>query len=1068
MIETKRWLLAKCTFAFCIACTFPASSTGATSAEQKAKQILDATNIKGGLIVHVGCGDGRLTAALRANDRFIVHGLDTDRNNVRVARDYVGSLGLYGRISIDTFDGRHLPYIDNLVNLVVAEDRGDVPMAEVMRVLAPRGAAYIRRGGEWKKVVKPRPEEIDEWTHYLHNASNNAVAHDHAVSMPYHIQWVDAPKWARHHNHLSTTSAMVTSGGRLFAIVDQGPTVSLMQPTQWTLIARDAFNGVVLWHRPIGPWEGVLRRFRSGPTELSRRLVAVSDRVYVTLGYGKPVTALDAATGEVVRAYAGTEGTVEILHEAGVLYLVAGTIDAAAYTEAQRKHQASPPPRHKRILAVNAGSGKIVWQKAGADTYELMPTTLCANEDRVFFQSISHVVCLDKESGNVLWHARRPASLNRFAWSAPTLVVHKDVVLSADCVVPEQDREQPEPDMHVKWKVTAKTRTQEKYTGELIAFSAVNGEQLWRCEAGQGYNAPADVFVVNDLVWAGTEPGRNTVDFTEGRDLRTGRIERRIDTSAAFTATHHHRCYRDKATDRYILLGRTGVEFIDLTGEKPQRHCWIRGACQYGVLPANGLLYLPPHACACYIQSKLSGLWALAPARKSEAGSHRSERLQKGPAYKEIRATKYERRAADDWPTFRHDAGRTSRVNFAVPLSLEPLWNADLGGRLTSTVVAADVVLVASIDAHIIYALDANTGEHLWRFTVGGRVDSPPTIYGGRVLFGSADGFVYCLRLSDGALVWRFRAAPQDRRTVAVGQIESVWPVTGSVLVNDGVVYCTAGRSSYLDGGMFLCRLDPDTGDVLGERRFYSRDPETGEQPEAVIEDVEMPGALPDVLLYDGRYLYLRDKRMDLKGNEKPPTVAHLYSSVGLLDDNWWHRTYWIWGKRTWGRASGWAVAGRYRPSGRILVVDDETVFGYGRKNVGGNSLAGYHLFQADKQVRVVNKKIKNNNEAVEKYQTPDKVIYRWTRGVPLVGRAMVLAQNALFVAGPVMEPGAKEPGFDDVDSPAALMAFSVEDGEELLRHTLDTQPVFDGMAAANGRLYISTVDGTVFCLGAN
>ena len=79
-----------------------------------------------------------------------------------------------------------------------------------------------------------------------------------------------------------------------------------------------------------------------------------------------------------------------------------------------------------------------------------------------------------------------------------------------------------------------------------------------------------------------------------------------------------------------------------------------------------------------------------------------------------------------------------------------------------------------------------------------------------------------------------------------------------------------------------------------------------------------------------------------------------------------------------------------------------------------------------------------------------------------------MLAHNALFVSGPVMEPGAEEPRFDDVASSAVLMAFAIEDGKELARYALDTQPVFDGMAAANSRLYISTVDGTVVCLGGN
>ena len=52
-----------------------------------------------------------------------------------------------------------------------------------------------------------------------------------------------------------------------------------------------------MWKKPIGPWEGHLRGFRTGPPEIHRRLIAVSDRVYVTLGYGEPVSVLDGATG---------------------------------------------------------------------------------------------------------------------------------------------------------------------------------------------------------------------------------------------------------------------------------------------------------------------------------------------------------------------------------------------------------------------------------------------------------------------------------------------------------------------------------------------------------------------------------------------------------------------------------------------------------------------------------------------------------------------------------------------------------------------------------------------------
>ena len=63
-----------------------------------------------------------LTAALRTSDSYLVHGLDASVENVEQARKHVQSLGLYGSVTVDRFDGKRLPYVNNLVNLVVAED----------------------------------------------------------------------------------------------------------------------------------------------------------------------------------------------------------------------------------------------------------------------------------------------------------------------------------------------------------------------------------------------------------------------------------------------------------------------------------------------------------------------------------------------------------------------------------------------------------------------------------------------------------------------------------------------------------------------------------------------------------------------------------------------------------------------------------------------------------------------------------------------------------------------------------------------------------------------------------
>jgi len=130
------------------------TSIAAQSPAQQAEEIINATGVQGGFIIHIGSGDGQLTQALRANDHYIVHGLDSNPANVRKAREAILSSGEYGSITIDHLTGTELPIVDNLVNLVVSEDLGDVPMNEIKRILAPQGVAYIRQNGSWQKNSK--------------------------------------------------------------------------------------------------------------------------------------------------------------------------------------------------------------------------------------------------------------------------------------------------------------------------------------------------------------------------------------------------------------------------------------------------------------------------------------------------------------------------------------------------------------------------------------------------------------------------------------------------------------------------------------------------------------------------------------------------------------------------------------------------------------------------------------------------------------------------------------------------------------------------------------------------
>ncbi|MBM4050938.1 MAG: hypothetical protein FJ279_38065, partial [Planctomycetes bacterium] len=524
---------------------------------------------------------------------------------------------------------------------------------------------------------------------------------------------------------------------------------------------------------------------------------AEGDTVHVTLGQDAPMTALDAATGQTVRTFAGTDGAEEIILSGGVLYALVNpegdayktipkdTVEATR--SAGREWNWDEKPR--RLMAVEASTGKTLWHKESC----VAPCTLAAVGGRVYFHDGDKVVCLDAANGQDVWASSPlPRWKPMHVLFSPTLVVHQDVVLFAG---------------------GEKLDPQRGGDDTMAALSAKTGEVLWTGpHPPSGYASAEDLFVADGLVWCGvTSSPRDSGVFT-GRDPRTGEIRVEFPPDD-WRHMPHHRCHRAKATCNYILTSRTGIEFVDFRAKHWTSHHWVRGSCNYGILPCNGLVYAPPHSCACYLLAKLSGFNALA-AQRSEVRSQRSDadRLERGVAYGQVQNPKSKIQNGEDWPTYRHDMARSGSTKTSVPASLKLAWQTPLGGKLSALTAADGKLFVASVDAHTVHALDANTGKAAWSFTAGGRVDSPPTVWQGRVLFGSTDGHVYCLRAADGALVWRFRAPPGDQRLMAFEQVESVWPVSGSVLMRDGVVYCVAGRSMWLDGGMRFLRLDAATG----------------------------------------------------------------------------------------------------------------------------------------------------------------------------------------------------------------------------------------------------------------
>jgi outer membrane protein assembly factor BamB len=1033
-MKTVFHFLKKLPNVFCVLLVLLIGTAWPGGYDQRAKQILDETGVKGGLIVHIGCGDGRLTAELRDGESYLVHGLDRSSQAVEEAREHIRKLGIYGPVSVECFNDKHLPYAQNLVNLIVAEDLGGVATAESMRVLVPGGVLYLKQGDSWTRKIKPRPKNTDEWTHFLHDASGNAVAHDEVVGPPRYVQWIAGPRHMRSHEHTPNINALVSAGGRIFYIADEAPASSLRQPAEWHLVARDAYNGILLWKRPFTPWFPHIINWGVTPNQLQRRLVAVGNRIYATLGLHAPLSAVDAVTGKILKVYENTRGTDEIVYHKGILLLAVRSVTDERVSELEKwaqlavqKHSpiyaretAQPLVNQFRsienkagraVLALDADTGHVLWKKTGTDASGLRVLSLCAKGERVFYQKGRDIVCLDLRTGRQLWSTP----------SAALRVVCDNSVICVD-------------------------------NKAVTALSAETGERQWK--QAMLLTQVRDVFIASGSLWLG---GFKPIEgkrgpswgpyFATQRDLATGKMLRHIEPE---NPGHHHRCWQNKATDRYILGGRRGVEFIDLKSGDVLWHSWVRGVCRYGVMPCNGLLYAPPHACGCYIAAKLTGFYALASERDSGFPTNKSEgeRLERGPAYSEGIPIRESVIHDKEWPTYRHDAQRSGRAGCTVPVTLRRKWQVDVGdkplrGKLTSPTVAGGKVFVASVDEHRICAIDVDSGKLKWDFTADARVDSPPTLYSDQAIFGCRDGCVYSLRATDGSLAWKLRAARAERHITATGQLESVSPISGSVCVQDDVAYFTAGRSSYLDGGIELYRLDARTGKTLSVTPIYSPDPETGRQP-AQFGPAYMPGSLSDILSSDDQYVYLRDMVLDKRGDKQREGNPHLFTLTGFLDDSWPHRSYWIFGTRC-SLSTGCSGRDRNLIYGRLLVFDKPMIYGYGRANVHwSNQLqdGAYRLFASD----------------------CDKGKEHWARKVPIRVRVMVLADKVLFLVGPPVETDGGAGGSKENEG-AILLVISTSDGAELARYPLDSSPVFDGMAAANGQLYLSLESGRLICL---
>jgi outer membrane protein assembly factor BamB len=352
--------------------------------------------------------------------------------------------------------------------------------------------------------------------------------------------------------------------------------------------------------------------------------------------------------------------------------------------------------------------------------------------------------------------------------------------------------------------------------------------------------------------------------------------------------------------------------------------------------------------------------------------------------------------------------------------------------------------------------MDSSSGGIRWRFTANGRIDTPPTVHRGLCLFGTTAGWVYALRADTGEVVWRLRAAPTDDRIVAYGQVESPWPVPGTVLVMDDIAYFAAGRQPLTEGGILVFAVDPLSGQRLWVHRIDSV-PQQGFYENSGLEF--------DILHAEGDGLAMSRWILSRDGKDvsvdKWNAFAKLNTGGG---DVWIPRGSWTYGARHQHRFPGEA------PRRPLVVFRDDQIF----SSLNGSTIVFRRDFNKD-AAEDFNSSWITGWEAAKQARNNEKP-YRTYR----------IAEGAVWASDPFADPQNPEPELKPgtqlhnrvhalalagngrlfvIHQDGRLRVLSTADGS-VLQEAQVPSPAWDGLAVAEGRLFLTTQDGRVLCLG--
>jgi outer membrane protein assembly factor BamB len=986
-------------------------------------------DVHGGLIVQVGMAAGSSCIDLAAEGRYLIQILAREEQAVVAERARIREAGLEGLATVvQVADYATLPYAERLVNLVIVHDATGRP-SELKRVIVPGGGLVVRAGvwsknevegfgfeyvhevesdGTWLVARNPWPKNMDTWSHPRHHADGNAVSMDTLVGPPERVRWVAAAT--------SEVEGLVSDAGRNF---------------YGGLLARDSFNGLRLWHRDLRKGDHNSPNFtlprlssdRSRPVVAGDRLIAFMNGALV---------ALDAATGEVRVTYAGTVRPQDVLvHQE--------TVIAADETH---------------VRAYQAETGKELWTLASPD-----PRNLAASSDVVSLiqgrpkrGEPAEAVAVDLYSGDPLWKSE-------YAWlpKVTRTVMHRD---------------------RLAYEVSSMTDHDKGNALHLV--NARTGEAAWSKSfpPGMNHRRQARAMFIDDQLWilhgAKTNTGGDREDM-----VRVPTRVSALDPATGETKVTHKagmaHCFPPVATPNYIFAGE--FDLTDLkTGEvKANRITKANCSRENGWVPANGLIYTTPKHCTCW--PMLRGYVAMAPELAEDVERVQPAPLKIGLGHPDSQASTISK---TDWPLYRHDAWRSASTTAPGPTGLKLLWSAALSpagvpsgpighdwkenpfvkGPLTPPVIAGNRVVVARPDAHEVIALERSDGTVRWRYTADGRVDTPPALYRDLCIFGTHGGSVHALKVDTGALVWRYTAAPGSEQIVAYGQLESAWPVPGAVLMVDDLVCFPAGRQPLADGGIRIIALDPFSGqerwihvlDTLPQKSFY--------------ENSGLEFDPLDILQREGdgvsmsRWVFSRDGKQ-MKVNKWDGFCKLDPAGEGAV---YVPRGSWSYGARHQHRFRGEA------PRRPLCTFRASAVF----SSLNGTS----ELFRRDFDLEG-GETFESNwitgwaaGQSARKGGQPYRT-YRMAEGATWIedpyDPALVVAKRKAYgtqvynnISGLVL---AGNDRLFTVHKDGRMKVLSAEDGS-VLREAKVPPPVWDGLAVAGDRLYLSTLSGELICLG--